>query len=199
MSKKQPCSRVTLTAWHHKCYNNNMSELISDKTIEKATGASWQTWFDRLEKMGARDLSHKEIAAMLVTDYEVAGWWAQSLTVRYEQLIGRRKVGQNNKGEFSVSASKTVAGTMNEAFHWWLTIVQARTEFNGIEIISSSTTETEKWRNYRAALKDGSRVVVGIYAKTPAKAGLGLQHEKLSSAEAAEAWRSYWKTLLADH
>lgn len=175
-----------------------MSELISDKTIEKATGVSWQTWLDRLEKMGARDLSHQDIASNLVSDYSVAGWWAQSLTVRYEQVIGRRKVGQNSKGEFSISVSKTLPGTMDEAFHWWLTIAQSRTDFNGIEIISSSTTETEKWRNYRAALKDGSRVVVGVYAKSPAKAGLGLQHEKLISAESAETWRSYWKSLLAD-
>jgi hypothetical protein len=175
-----------------------MSELISDKTIEKATGAPWSTWFDRLERMGARDLTHKEIAVKLVNNFAVTGWWAQSLTVRYEQSIGRRKVGQNNKGEFSVSASKTVQGTMNEALHWWLTIANARTEFNGVEIQSSSTTETEKWRKYRAALRDGSRVVVGIYAKTPTKAGLGLQHEKILSAETAEVWRTYWKSLLKD-
>jgi hypothetical protein len=174
-----------------------MSELISDKTIEKATGAPWQMWYTRLEKMGARDLSHKDIAAKLVSQYQVAGWWAQSLTVRYEQVIGRRKIGQNNKGEFSVGVSKTISATMNEAFHWWLTTVQSRTEFNGIEIISSSTTETEKWRHYRAALKDGSRVVVGIYAKTSAKAGLGLQHEKLTSSQSAEDWRAYWKALLS--
>lgn len=175
-----------------------MSELISDKTIERATGAPWQTWFERLEAMGARDLVHKEIAAALVEQFQVPGWWAQSLTVRYEQVIGRRKVGQNNKGEFSVGVSKTISGTMDEAFHWWLKIAQSRTEFNNVEIISSSTTETEKWRNYRAALKDGSRVVVGIYAKTPTKAGLGLQHEKLASTESAEQWRTYWKSLLSD-
>lgn len=175
-----------------------MSELISDKTIEKATGAPWQTWFDRLEKMGARDLAHKEIAANLVQQYQVTGWWAQSLTVRFEQAIGRRQVGQNNKGEFSVSVSKTLPGSMNEAFHWWLKVAQARKDFNGVEIISSSTTETEKWRHYRAALKDGSRVVIGVYAKTPTKSSLGLQHEKLSSTESAEAWRVYWKSLLTE-
>lgn len=174
-----------------------MSELISDITIEKATGAPWSTWMDRLEQMGARDLTHKEIAVNLAEHYHVAGWWAQSLTVRYERVIGRRKIGQNNKGEFSVGVSKTLPTTIDEAFHRWLRAVQSRTEFNGVAIVSSSTTETEKWRNYRAALKDGSRIVVGIYAKTPAKAGLGLQHEKLVSAETAEDWRVFWKTFLA--
>jgi hypothetical protein len=148
--------------------------------------------------MGASELLHKEIAAKLVSDYQVAGWWAQSLTVRYEQSIGRRKPGQSNAGDFSVSVSKTLDGTMDEGLHWWLKKVQSRTEFNGIPIISSSTTETEKWRNYRVALKDGSRVVVGIYAKTPTKAGFGLQHDKIPTGELAEAWRIYWKTLISE-
>lgn len=173
-----------------------MSE-VSDAAIEKATGLSWSVWFVRLEAMGARDLSHKEIAARLATDHQVAGWWAQSLTVRYERQIGRREVGQSNNGDFSVSASKTIPGTIDEAMQWWLQRVGALTQFNDVAIISSSTTDTEKWRNYRAVLSDGSRIIVGIYAKTSTKAVLGLQHEKLSSATAIESWRQYWKTFLA--
>lgn len=173
-----------------------MSELISDKAIEKSTGVTWSDWVERFDQMGAQDLSHKDIATRLVTEYQVAGWWAQSLTVRYEQAIGRRKPGQSNAGDFSVSVSKTLTGTMDEALHWWLKIVQSRTEFNDVSIVSSSTTETEKWRNYRAALKDGSRVVVGIYAKTPTKAGFGLQHDNLPTPAAADAWRTYWKSLI---
>lgn len=176
-----------------------MSETISDSAIQKATGETWQTWLDRLEQADARNLSHKDIAAKLVSDYQVDSWWAQALTVRYEQTIGRRQAGQSNAGVFSVSISKTLTGSIDEALHWWLEKAQSRTEFNGVVIVTSSTTETEKWRHYRMALKDGSRVVVSIYAKTPTKAGLGLQHEKLSSAEAVESWRAYWKSLLADH
>jgi hypothetical protein len=175
-----------------------MSELISDKAIEKSTGASWSTWLERLQQMGASDLSHKEIASKLVSEYQVAGWWAQSLTVRYEQVTGRRKPGQSNAGDFSVSVSKTLAGTVDDALHQWLKVAQSRTEFNGVSIITSSTTQTEKWRHYRVALRDGSRVVVGIYAKTPAKVGFSLQHDKLSSAKTAESWRAYWKSLLVN-
>lgn len=175
-----------------------MSELISDKAIEKSTGQSWQVWFERLEDMGARDLSHKEIATKLVSDYQVASWWAQMLTVRYEQVMGRRQLGQSNAGNYAISVNKTLAGSMNEGLHWWLKKVQSRTEFNDISVVTSSTTETEKWRHYRVALKDGSRVVVSIYEKTPTKASLSLQHEKLATAEAAEEWRIYWKSFLID-
>jgi hypothetical protein len=175
-----------------------MSGTISDEAIEKATGAVWQTWFDRLEAGGARELSHKDIAAKLVSDFGVAGWWAQMLAVHYEQIIGRRTVGQGHDGLFSISVNRTINGSIDDVMQWWLQKVQDRAEFNGEEIITSSVTETEKWRNYRVALQDGSRVVVGIYAKTPTKASLGLQHDKLSSSEAAETWRTYWKSLLTD-
>lgn len=175
-----------------------MSENISDKALEKATGAIWQTWFEHLESVNARDLTHKDITTKLVADFQVPGWWAQSLAVRYEKTIGRRETGQSGDGLFSTSVSKTITGSMDDVLQWWLQKVDARTEFNDVAIVTSSVTETQKWRNYRVVLADGSRVVIGIYAKTPAKAGFGLQHEKLASAEAADAWRIYWKTLLAD-
>lgn len=175
-----------------------MSELISDSAIKRSTGVSWTTWLERLNQMGAQDLSHKEIATRLVSDYQIAGWWAQSLTVRYEQSIGRRRPGQNNAGDFSVSVSKTLAGSLDEGLDWWLQKIHSRTEFNSTPIVTSSTTKTEKWRNYRLVLEDGSRVAVGIYAKTPAKASFSLQHDKLPTSEAAEAWRMYWKALISD-
>lgn len=171
---------------------------VSEAAIEKATGQTWQAWFERLEEHGARDLAHKEIATWLVNEQKVAGWWAQSLTVRYEREIGRRQTGQDNKGNFSASASKTLSGSIDDAMQWWLKKVEATDAFHGIDIVTSSTTSTEKWRHYRAGLADGSRVVVGIYAKTPTKAGLGLQHEKITSGAMAELWRVYWKQFLGE-
>ncbi|HET8883872.1 MAG TPA: hypothetical protein VFM68_00170 [Candidatus Saccharimonadales bacterium] len=173
-----------------------MSEAISDKAMQQATGEPWHTWLDRLNAMDAQNLSHTEIATKLVETYNVSGWWAQSLTVRYEQKIGRRRVGQSSDGKFSVSVSKTISGTMDDAMGWWRKKVRQSTEFNHVPIVTSSHTDTTKWRYYRAALKDGSRVVVTIYEKTPTKASLGLQHEKLTTTQAVESWRAYWKTFL---
>jgi len=44
--------------------------------------------------MPPRGLSHKEIAARLQADGELAGWWAQMLTVAFGRHIGRRVPGQ---------------------------------------------------------------------------------------------------------
>lgn len=173
-----------------------MSKLISDSAIIKATGESWQTWLDRLTDMGAANLKHKDIAAKLISDYKVPGWWAQSLTVRYEQVINRRKVGQDAKGEYSVSVSKSISGTMDDTMQWWLKKVQTCPALMDGTVLTSSTTNTAKWRYYRAALKDHSRIVVSIYEKSPTKSVIALQHEKLLSQKLAESWRTYWKSVL---
>ena len=38
---------------------------ISDKALEKATGRTRAGWFELLDELGARNMSHKEIARML--------------------------------------------------------------------------------------------------------------------------------------
>jgi hypothetical protein len=42
---------------------------------------------------------------------------------------------------------------------------------------------SEKWRYWRCGLDDGSRIVVTIGDKPPAKSVLSVQHERLDSAE----------------
>ena len=173
-----------------------MTKGSNIEAIEKATGRSWEKWLEFFESIGAKDLSHTEIAKK-VNETGTPGWWSQSVTVAYEQHIGRRKPGQRPDGKFDVSASRTIEGTMDETLDKWLELVEDIKEFNGVRLEGEpGISKTEKWRNWRCALSDGSRVVVGIYQKAPNKAGLGLAHEKLASAQLAEQQRSYWKSFL---
>lgn len=178
-----------------------MTKPINTAGIEKATNKSWQEWLKILDNMGAKDLSHKEIARQLYDELdgkvENHGWWAQGITVAYEQQIGRRVPGQRSDGSFEVSVNKTLNGSMDEAFGAWLELLDQQTDFNGVKLIGeASTSETVKWRNWRATLVDGTKVVVGINQKTPDKANLGLAHQKLHNSGQAEAWRMFWKEFL---
>lgn len=173
-----------------------MTKGINIESIEKATGKSWDEWLKFFDSIGAKDLSHKEIAQKVHED-GTPGWWSQNVTVAYEQHIGRRVPGQRSDGKFDVSVSKTIDGTMDEAFDKWLALVKDKKEFDGASVEGEpSTSKTEKWRNWRCKLADGSRIVVGIYQKASGKAGLGLAHEKLSSAVQAEAKRAFWQEFL---
>lgn len=177
-----------------------MTKPSNIPAIEKATGITWDGWLEYLEGADAENLTHKAIAELVhekLKDQESGGWWSQGVTVAYEQHIGRREPGQQNDGSYEVSASKTVDGTIDEALQRWIHLTADQTEFNGVALEKPATwSVTEKWRNWRVGLVDGSRIVVGIYQKSPEKAALGLAHTKLKSTEDAEAWRLFWKTFL---
>jgi len=52
-------------------------------------------------------LPHKESAAILHEKHAVPGWWAQSITVGYEQARGLRQVNQQASG-FTANVSRTL-------------------------------------------------------------------------------------------
>ncbi|NIJ04906.1 hypothetical protein [Frigoribacterium faeni] len=83
---------------------------ISDARLASGTGRSSEQWFALLDGADATRLSHTQIARILVDEHEVPGWWAQSITVRYEQARGMRLPGQQADGTFSVSVSRSLRG-----------------------------------------------------------------------------------------
>lgn len=175
-----------------------MTKAINIKSIEEATGKSWDEWLRFFDEIGAKDLSHKEIAQK-VHEAGTPGWWSQNVTVAYEQHIGRRVPGQQSDGTFAVSVNKTVPGTMDAALDAWLELIKDKKEFNGIEITKEpNISKTEKWRNWRCGLADGTRVLMSTYEKTDDKSGLSLAHEKLQSADDVEKWRAFWKEFFKE-
>ncbi|MCT2178031.1 hypothetical protein M3F59_06095 [Brachybacterium muris] len=193
--------------------------------ISHATGTDFPTWVQRLDGAGARDLDHTAIARLLVKDWGVQEWWAQSLTVAYEQQIGRRVVGQSCEGDFSASASRTVGGDMDAVREAWdRFMTDARREQLGLS--EGRLTDTEKWRYWRTDVEDGTKLSVNVTAKNgtaendTAKNGtaktdaasssadssagdssrstLAIEHKGIETAEARDAWKSAWKSTLDD-
>ena len=63
---------------------------IADAKVVEATGRSRQDWFALLDAAGATGMAHADIARLLVDEHGVAGWWAQTVAVDYEQARGLR-------------------------------------------------------------------------------------------------------------
>ena len=60
----------------------NTINNISTRAVKEATGKSWDEWIDFLDKVGARNLTHKEIVHLLDANHYVeSAWWLQSVTV----------------------------------------------------------------------------------------------------------------------
>ncbi|MFD6812645.1 hypothetical protein [Enteractinococcus coprophilus] len=182
--------------------NDGMVKPMNTSAIATATGRSWESWVQHFDDAGARQMDHPAIAALALElmpeSVEQKEWWAQSTAVAFGQYAGLRVPGQTSTGDFQLSTTRTVPGNKDQALQAWLEVVNARTEFGGVPIEGeASTSSTDRWRYWRVALSDGSRVVVNISEKQNGKSAVGLQHSKLDSAEAIQFWRPIWKDLLA--
>lgn len=173
------------------------SEHPRAASIEAGTGVALTTWTRRIDAAGGRDLDHAAIARLLPQRWDVTEWWAQGVTVAYEQVIGRRVSGQSCEGDFSASASRTVAGDPDAVLARWDAFMTAqRRERLGLG--GSALTSTARWRYWRAALTDGSRLSVNISAKDDRRSTLGIEHRGIGSAEGREVWKTAWTRTLTD-
>lgn len=175
---------------------------ISTEGIARATGVPWETWTARLEELGARAMSHAEVARRVAEQLdgvvENHEWWGQSVAVAWEQHTGARRPGQAADGSFGLSASRTVAGTPDEALARWAELMAERTEVRGVPFRQPPTTAaTERWRYWRVRLADGTRVAATIGARGDGRATVALTHQGLASADDVARWRTTWRDLLA--
>jgi hypothetical protein len=171
---------------------------ISSEAIEAATGHSWEAWLAYFESADAADKSHQEIVA-LADAFGAEPWWRQMVAIAYEQHLGRRVRGQRGDGSFAVSASKTLAGSVDDSLARWIEVVGSPKVISGVAVESGpETSSTEKWRYWRCTLADGSRVAVNISLKAPGKAVVAVQHERLESEDLGEPWRAYWRSVLKE-
>ena len=171
---------------------------MSTEAIRTGTGRGWEEWLAFLEGIGARDLSHKDIAKRVKQEGITSGWWAQYVTVAYEQHIGRRVAGQDHQGDYQVSVTKTLPGSMDDAMEAWNRLTAGLSSFDGVAIVKGPRVGvTAKWRRWGVTLGDGSRMTASANQKNPDKSLLAIGHEKLGSLDEVERWRAFWKDFLA--
>lgn len=169
---------------------------ISSEAVERATGKSWDQWLKLLDKDKAADLPHKEIALHVRAKYGVGDWWCQMVTVGYEQARGLRVKHQTATG-YIANLSKTLPVTMAAAFK---AVNDAKQRALWLKDPVTVTKATPN-KTVRMVMKDGSRVVVGLWDKSgksgEAKTAVVFQHEKLKDVGAVEKSKKYWSGAVA--
>ncbi len=104
--------------------------------VERATRRTWDEWLRFMDAHGARNLDHQQIALKVYEELhgriESDGWWAQAVTVAYEQYIGRRVPGQRGDGTFQTSVSKSTTLGMEDLMEKWKHFAADDTMLQGI-------------------------------------------------------------------
>lgn len=168
---------------------------MSDAAIRRGSGRTWDAWFAVLDTWGARERAHPEIARWLTDEHAVDGWWAQSITVGYEQARGIRRKHERPGQGFEVSATKTIAVPVERLYRAFTDALQRR-RWLADDRLSERTQTAAKVARYDW---DGgpSRVVVHFETKDDGRSRIAVVHERLPDPEAAEEMKTFWRRQVA--
>ena len=190
---------------------------LSGEAVARATGRDWDAWLELLDGLGAQEMDHKEIVALIAGPGELSsGWWQQSVAVGYEQARGLRVVGQTSAGGFQIGVQMTLPVPAGEAWDL-LTEGPGRDTWLG----TADGIEFRKGERYRTAegasgevrsMSPGERVRLTWSSPALAhpstlqvtvvpsggKASVRFHQERLSSLKERERMRTHWRDVLQE-
>jgi hypothetical protein len=166
---------------------------MSDASIRKGTGRSWDDWFRRLDAWGASAHTHTEIARHVRDTEGVDGWWAQSVTVGYEWARGMRSRNET-PGGYQVSVTKTIAATAEDV---WRDFVEParRNRWLAPGMLRTRPGTGTVGRSARFDAADGRLVHIWLEAKGE-RSSVAVTCERLAGPDEVEAQRAVWRDRL---
>ena len=160
---------------------------MSDASVKKATGCNWERWVKALDKAGAAQMSHGEIAKV-VAFFKTPSWWTQTVTVGYERIRGLRERGQQRDGGYRASKSRTFDAPLARVYEAFENDRTRTKWLDGPVLVKSATAR----KRMRLAWPDGTAAVVGFVAKGPQKSIVAIEHQKLADHAAIDVVKKRW-------
>ncbi|MCC6614092.1 MAG: hypothetical protein IT320_11490 [Anaerolineae bacterium] len=170
------------------------------QAVERATHRTWDEWLRFMDGIGARNLSHHEIATKVLEELDGKvdnlGWWAQAVTVAYEQYIGHRIPGQRPDGTFQTSVSKATAVKMQELMDRWVDFAATDAEVLALVDDEPRVSGTDKRITWRTKSRDGSAIRVTSEPKKDGTASIIAVQMGLETNELNLEAKSNWSSIL---
>jgi hypothetical protein len=168
--------------------------------IERATNRSWEEWLRFMDGINARDLNHHEIATKVLEELEGKvdnlGWWAQSVTVAYEQYIDRRIPGQRPDGTFQTSVSKATKLGMQDLMDKWVDFAAGDEEVLAEIAGDVRVSGTENRITWRTKASDGSSIRVTSEPKKDGTASLIVNLMELQTHDLNLEAKAKWSSIV---
>ena len=165
---------------------------MSSDAVKAKTGKGWDEWFGVLDKAGAAQMPHQQIAALLHDKHGVPAWWTQMVTVGYEQVRGQRSLHQKPDG-FEASASKTFSVPVAELFRRF-DDAGLRAKWLGKEKLT--VRKSTEAKSMRVTWGDGTNLEIYFWPKGESKSSVQLQHNKLADEADVQSRKVFWKAAL---
>lgn len=169
------------------------SASMSDAAVLKATGKNWAQWFAILDKAGARNMAHPEIARLIGSKYKCPSWWRQMVTVEYERARRMRVIHETASG-FHAGRSITLGVPLGKLFDAWQDAAARRRWLPDPDFTIRKANAN---KSMRITWVDGkTNVEAMFYSKGPRKSLLTVDVTRLPDAKAVATWKTYWSGAL---
>lgn len=188
---------------------------VASESVKKHTGKGWRQWITLLDRAGARDWPHREIAVYLKQKYRLTPWWQQGVAMGYEIHHGKRVEGRSERGLYGTVASKTVPLSVRKAWKMlaspegleaWLRPfapfpwkVGQGFEVDGgvfgeVRTVKAPTRLRLRWQE--ESWPKASVLQLGVHARKGEKCMVVLQHGLIPNETAKLRLRTRWKDAL---
>lgn len=169
------------------------SPRMSDEAVEAKTGKAWKEWFTILDRAGAKNMTHQEIATYLHTKHSVPPWWTQMVTVTYEQQRGLRDKHQRPDG-YQISVSRTINAPLTKLFK---AVNDDKSRSAWLDEKGLVVRKTTANKTMRVTWSDGKQnLEFYFYPKGDNKSQIVAQHSKIADAKTAAKMKTYWSKAL---
>ncbi len=165
----------------------------ADESVLAATGRGYDAWCDLIDRMDGDTSDHTAVAAYLTDEHRVDPWWAQTITVGYERITGRRLPNQRRDETFTATKSRVVSSMSAAELRSRLLDDADRTELFG-DVPAELRSDPEA-RTIRIAIGPGV-ATLGVSERADGRTHVAIQHDKLPAPEMVDDWKAYWADWL---
>jgi hypothetical protein len=166
---------------------------MSDVKVKAKTGCTWDRWVHTLDRLGAEQMLHREIVALVSGKYKIGSWWSQTVTVGYERIKGLRARGQRRDGTYEATKSRTFNVPVAVLFDAWANASVRRRWLNGLSVKVRTATAP---KSMRLDWVGPSIIAVGFAARGKSRSWVAVQHAKLPNRKTADDLKQYWSDRL---
>jgi hypothetical protein len=164
----------------------------TDEVVRAKTGRGWDEWRELIDAWPGHADGHAAVAAWLQEAHAVPGWWAQSVTVGWERITGRRLPHQVADGTFTANRSATLAIDADAVARLLRDPEGLDALFPGFAPVLRSRPTS---KNVRLGLEAGV-AEISITARPDGRTTLYVSHAKLGSPDEVTLWKGFWGDWL---
>lgn len=163
-----------------------------DDSVTAHTGRSWDEWCDLIDTWPEADRGHAAVAARVLAEFDVTGWWAQGITVGWERITGRRLVNQMSDGTFTAAVTRTIGIDADDLRRMLYDDDDRADLFGGLP---SEMRSRPGVKVPRIRLETGT-VSIATEERPDGRATISVAHEKLEEPADVERWKRFWTDWL---